>query len=84
MIHIKVNYNNEITIPLCLNSGNLCDDDVAAMEINETGDLVVTLKDGNTYNLGHLIGESEIIYKPRIERDKFNVFTFTLENNVDV
>ena len=85
MIHIKINYNNEITVPLCLNAGNLCNDDVANMKISEDGDLIVTLNSGGTYNLGQLIGESGIIYTPHTERDEFNVFTFTItrENDVD-
>lgn len=85
MIHIKINYNNEITVPLCLNAGGFCNDDVADMKINEDGDLIVTLNSGDSYNLARLIGESGIIYKPHIEKDEFDVFTFTIsqENDVD-
>ncbi len=81
MIHIKINYNNEITVPLCLNAGGVCNDDVSDIKINESGNLIVTLNDGNTYNLGQLIGESGIIYKPNIEKDERDVFTFAIEGD---
>lgn len=79
MIHIKINYNNVITVPLCLNAGGVCNDDVADVKINEDGNLIVTLNDGCTYNLGQIIGESGIIYSPHIEKDEHNVFTFTID-----
>lgn len=80
MIHIKINYNNEITVPLCLNADGVCDDDVDNMKVNVDGDIIVTLNNGATYNLGQIIGESGIIYKPHIENDERNVFTFTIDD----
>ena len=34
----------------------------------------------SSHNLGQLIGKSGIIYKPHIEKDEHNVFTFTIED----
>ena len=65
MIRIRINYNNEFIVPLYLNND---------------GDLIVVLNDGSSHNLGQLIGKSGIIYKPHIEKDEHNVFTFTIDD----
>lgn len=77
MIRIKINYNNEFTIPLYLNAGSSCE--VTDVTANDNGDLIIMLNDGSSHNLGQLIGKSGIIYKPHIEKDEHNVFTFTID-----
>lgn len=81
MIHIKINYNNEFTVPLCLNAGNDCD--IADVRANENGDLIITLSNGSSHNLGQLIGEDGFIYRPNVERDEHDVFTFTLIHDAE-
>ena len=71
MIHIKINYNNEFIIPLYLNADSGCE--VIDVTANNDGDLIVVLNDGSSHNLG-------IIYKPHIEKDEHNVFTFTIDD----
>ena len=78
MIHYKINYNNELVLPLCLNVGD--DSDVADMQVNDNGDLIVVLSNGRAHNLGQIIGKDGMIYKPHIEKDEHNVFTFTIMN----
>ena len=74
MIRVKINYNNELTIPLYLNADSGCE--VIDVTANDAGDLIIVLNDGSSHNLGQLIGKSGIIYKPHIEKDEHNVFTF--------
>lgn len=78
MIHIRVNYNNEITVPLCLNISEGCD--ATDVQADENGDLIITLNNGRTHNLGQIIGKGGMIYKPHIEKDEHNVFTLTIMN----
>ena len=78
MVHIKINYNNELIVPLCLDTGNNLD--ITDVRASEDGDLIVTLSNGVAHNLGQLIGKDGFIYNPHIEKDEHNVFTFTITN----
>lgn len=79
LIHIKINYNNEIIIPLfmCLNSPH----EISDIKVDENGDLVVTFDDSLAYNLGKFIGKDGMIYTPDI--DENYVLTFTVGDEFD-
>ena len=77
MIRIKINYNNELIVPLYLNTDS--SREVIDAMANNDGDLIIVLNDGSSHNLGQLVGKSGIIYKPHIEKDEHNVFTFTID-----
>ena len=47
------------------------------MEIDESGDLIVTFSDMSVQNLGRVIGEDGAVYVPHIDEHK--VLTFTIE-----
>ena len=47
------------------------------MEINEGGDLIVTFDDGETQNLGTVVGKDGSVYVPHVDAHK--VLTFTVE-----
>lgn len=78
MVRFRINYNNELIVPLFLNTGNDCD--VTDMQFNDDCEFIVTLSDGGTRNLGQIIGEDGTIYKPYVEKDEQNVFTFHLSD----
>ena len=84
MVYIKINYNNELIVPLCLDTGRDCD--IADARADDNGNLIIALEDGKVHNLGQLIGKDGIIYNPHIEKDEdkgYNVFTFTIVNEPD-
>lgn len=84
MVYIKINYNNELIVPLCLNTGRDCN--ITDVRTDDNGNLIVTLEGGEVHNLGQLIGKDGIIYNPHIEKDDsngYNVFTFTIVNEPD-
>lgn len=50
---------------------------IANMAINEDGDLIATLDDETTQNLGRVVGKDGSVYVPHVDAHK--VLTFTLE-----
>ncbi|MCI9433376.1 hypothetical protein AALB19_00905 [Oscillospiraceae bacterium 50-58] len=50
---------------------------IASLEINDSGELVVTLDNGRVKNLGRIVGEDGAVYVPHISDEK--VLSFTIE-----
>lgn len=54
---------------------------ITNIEINELGELVVTLEDESTRNLGRVVGKDGAVYVPHVDVHK--VLTFTVETEPD-
>ncbi|NBH79477.1 hypothetical protein D3Z52_17930 [Clostridiaceae bacterium] len=54
---------------------------IASLEINDSGELVVTLDNGRVKNLGRIVGADGAVYVPHIDDKK--VLSFTIEKAPD-
>lgn len=54
---------------------------IASLEINDSGELVVTLDNGRVKNLGRIVGADGAVYVPHIDDKK--VLSFTIEKTPD-
>lgn len=54
---------------------------IASLEINDNGELVVTLDNGQVKNLGRIVGADGAVYVPHIDDKK--VLSFTIEKEPD-